>query len=107
MEALRPYDPQPETLATPDPVNACWLLVCPECGEEWIEDPDSTAIVHPDRDQYDSPLNTRGGWVQINLVCSRGHTFALVIANHKGVHMIGYARRVIEPGPLSLVRVAT
>lgn len=49
--------------------------------------------VFPDRDDYDSPIGTRGGYVQIDLQCSDGHHFALVIGNHKGAEIIGLARR--------------
>jgi hypothetical protein len=45
--------------------------------------------VHPDRDQYASPLGTRGGFLGVALTCADGHRFDLVIANHKGTEFIG------------------
>lgn len=75
-----------------------WELACPECGDRSI-DRDNPAggdhravVVYPDRDDYDSPIGTRGGYVQIDLQCSDGHHFALVIGNHKGAEIIGLAR---------------
>ncbi|MET7303775.1 hypothetical protein [Embleya sp. NPDC005575] len=71
-----------------------WQLRCPSCGASSIDragiGPDHESIVvHPDRDDYDSPLGTRGGYVRIDLVCSTGHEFAFVIGNHKGEEYIG------------------
>lgn len=76
-----------------------WMLhmPCPECGEPGVEqtgpDPDdggeAAVTVHPDRDEYDSPIGTRGGYTQIDLWCPHGHSFALIIANHKGDEYIG------------------
>jgi hypothetical protein len=79
-----------------------WLLhmPCPECGEFTIEQTgpgngddyglDHTAVtVHPDRDSYDSPIGTRGGYTEVDLWCPAGHHFALIIANHKGEEFIG------------------
>lgn len=76
-----------------------WMLhmPCPECGEAGVEptgpdegDGDHRAVtVHPDRDEYDSPIGTRGGYTQIDLWCPVGHQFALIIANHKGDEYIG------------------
>jgi hypothetical protein len=75
-------------------------LRCPECGETNIDRKDysdsGAVTVFPDRDDFDSPIGTRGGYVQIELFCINGHRFALVIANHKGEEMIGLARPV-EP----------
>lgn len=77
-----------------------WLLhmPCPECGNPGVEqtvpgDDDQgdhrVVTVHPDRDRYDSPIGTRGGYTQIDLWCPAGHQSALVIANHKGDQYIG------------------
>lgn len=71
-----------------------WQLNCPRCGDQMIDrenwEPDHLAVtVHPDRDQRDSPLGTRGGYVQVDLQCSEGHHFALIIANHKGMEFLG------------------
>lgn len=69
-----------------------WKLRCPECGEECVErhgGDDAAVTVHPDRDQYDSPIGTRGGYVKVELFCPAGHGFDLVIANHKGCEFIG------------------
>ena len=64
------------------------VLICPGCRGRAIEDPESVTV-HPDDDEYTSPLGTRGGWVEIDLYCSCGHTFALIIGNHKGQQEIG------------------
>jgi hypothetical protein len=71
-----------------------WQLRCPECGDENVDRenyaPDHEAVaIQPDRDDYDSPIGTRGGYVQVSLQCSYGHPFAVVIANHKGAEFIG------------------
>lgn len=64
-----------------------WDIRCPECGDSNVEE--NPAQVFPDRDEYDSPIHTRGGYVQINLICSGGgHHFALVVANHKGAERL-------------------
>jgi hypothetical protein len=44
--------------------------------------------IQPDRDGYDSPIGTRGGYVSVALGCGAGHEFYLVIANHKGAEFI-------------------
>lgn len=61
-------------------------LLCPHCGETYgMEEGDVPVVVGPDRDEYDSPAGTRGGWIETRGVCSCcGHTYSLVIANHKG-----------------------
>lgn len=72
-----------------------WLLHCPVCGDDCVEQMgpgggDHTAVtVHPDRDSYDSPIGTRGGYVAVQLFCPAGHGFDLIIANHKGQEYIG------------------
>lgn len=79
------------------PGAARWQLHCPQCGSDAIDrsvgdssGPDHEAVtIQPDRDGYESPIGTRGGYVNIALTCSRGHGFALVIANHKGAEFIG------------------
>jgi hypothetical protein len=73
---------------------AAWQLSCPACGAAEIEQgsrsgPDHTAVtIQPDRDGYDSPIGTRGGFVSIALDCAAGHAFELVIANHKGAEYV-------------------
>jgi len=73
-----------------------WLLhmPCPECRKRGVEQAwpegdgyglDHRAVtVHPDRDAYDSPVGTRGGYTQADLRCPAGHYLALIVANHKG-----------------------
>ncbi|MFJ6759514.1 hypothetical protein ACIQNK_31425 [Streptomyces sp. NPDC091273] len=74
--------------------NKRWQVQCPACGIQEIEramdggDHESVAV-HPDRDDYDSPLGTRGGYVRVDLACAAGHGFALIIGNHKGAEYIG------------------
>jgi hypothetical protein len=51
-------------------------LRCPECGEIGVEQigrgGDHEAVtLHPDRDAYDSPINTRGGYIRIELSAPR------------------------------------
>ncbi|MEV1170141.1 hypothetical protein [Nonomuraea sp. NPDC049784] len=69
-----------------------WLVRCPKCGEENIDraetGPHQSVTMHPDRDEYDSPTGTRGGYVQVELTCSGGHDFRLFLANHKGMEYI-------------------
>jgi hypothetical protein len=45
--------------------------------------------VHPDHDDYDSPIGTRGGYVRVDLECSGGHSYALIVASHKGAEFLG------------------
>lgn len=71
-----------------------WQLCCPECGEQSVDREDNggdheAVIVQPDRDDYDSPIGTRGGYLQVDLYCVAGHRFALVVANHKGAEFVG------------------
>ena len=49
----------------------------------------SAVTVQPDRDRYDCPIGTRGGYVSIELRCLAGHRFDMVIANHKGAEYLG------------------
>jgi hypothetical protein len=50
---------------------AAWQLSCPVCGAAEVEQgprsgPDHTAVtIQPDRDGYDSPVATRGGYVSM------------------------------------------
>jgi hypothetical protein len=53
--------------------------------------------MEPDRDEYVSPVGTRGGFVKIDLSCSAGHRFDLVIGNHKGAEIIGIVRGADDP----------
>ena len=74
-----------------------WQLHCPECGTNAVErqgfEGDHGAVtVHQDRDEYSSPIGTRGGYVDIALECGYGHAFRLVVANHKGFEFIGTVR---------------
>src|SRR5262245_2005965 len=88
-----------------DPFNGeettlVWSLSCPVCGENCVEQqgPDGEAgcvTVHPDRDEYDSPIQTRVGYTQVRLFCAAGHGFDLIVANHKGAQFIG----VVSVGP--------
>lgn len=78
---------------------ASWQLLCPVCRAAEVEQGlhsggDHTAVtIQPDRDRYDSPIGTRGGYVSIALGCGTGHEFDLVIANHKGTEYIGVVLR--------------
>lgn len=72
-----------------------WHLLCPYCGDEieqWGngDGGDETAVtIHSDRDAYDSPAGTRGGYVEIRLECTSGeHRFRMLSANHKGAQYI-------------------
>jgi hypothetical protein len=93
------------------PETLTWRVQCPQCSAPEIErgaldetgslpyDPDDdsggdhTAVtVHPDRDAHDSPIGTRGGYVEIRLWCGAGHNFRLIVANHKGAEYIAAVR---------------
>lgn len=124
------YLPEDNTPARNNP-GLYWQLkmFCPECGnevEQWgpwgeawsdaagqhapvpdkpADTGDHTAVtVHPDRDDYDSPIGTRGGFTQIDLTCPAGHKFALIIANHKGSQFIAAVRRPLPPPPSATPR---
>jgi len=87
---------QPDALAGS---VASWQLRCPVCGAAEVEQGlhsggDHTAVtIQPDRDGYDSPVGTRGGYVSITLDCAVGHQFDLVIANHKGAEYVAVLLR--------------
>ncbi|RJL21027.1 hypothetical protein [Bailinhaonella thermotolerans] len=71
-----------------------WQLHCPRCHSPDLDreppGPDHRAVtLHPDRDEYHSPIGTRGGYVHIALACAYGHEFAVVLANHKGAEYLG------------------
>ena len=78
------------------PSSRGFQVLCPLCGEVGVEqghsdrdDQEQDAVtVHPDRDEYESPIFTRGGYTEIRLWCSAGHRFALIIANHKGAQFL-------------------
>jgi hypothetical protein len=53
----------------------------------------TAATVQPDRDRYESPIGTRGGYASIALECVAGHGFDLIVANHKGAEYLGVALR--------------
>lgn len=79
--------------------NLQWKLMCPACGISEVEQAaaggDHGAVtVQPDRDDYDSPLGTRGGYVRVDLTCAAGHGFALIVGNHKGEEFVGVIPRV-------------
>jgi hypothetical protein len=60
-------------------------LLCPTCGAEVLEFGESRdVVVHPDRDEYDSPIGSRGGWTSFDIYCHGCGWFSLVIAQHKG-----------------------
>jgi hypothetical protein len=76
-----------------------WQLMCPACGTDAVDraassSDEESVTVHPDRDGYDSPIGTRGGYVRIDLTCAQGHGFALVVGNHKGSEIVGVIPRV-------------
>ncbi|WP_097882709.1 hypothetical protein [Streptomyces sp. st140] len=81
-----------------DGTGVRWQLMCPGCGTQNVENanyaPDHEVIsVQPDRDEYDSPIGTRGGYVSVDLECDAGHSFALVVGNHKGAEFVGVVPR--------------
>lgn len=103
------------TVLTPTndlPGELAWRVQCPECSAPEIErgeldetgaradvpgnitdSGDHTAVtVHPDRDAHDSPIGTRGGYVEIRLWCAAGHNFRLLVANHKGAEYVAVVR---------------
>ena len=67
-----------------------WHIHCPTCGDSTMDRAgpsggDHTAVtLHPDRDAYESPIETRGGYLRVELHCPAGHHHALIVANHKG-----------------------
>lgn len=70
------------------------IILCPACGEGHgcMEDGDEIYAIGPDRDEYESPMHTRGGWLETRGVCSGcGTGYSLVLANHKGSLAIGIA----------------
>ncbi|UYB40587.1 hypothetical protein SLV14_003233 [Streptomyces sp. Je 1-4] len=78
--------------------NMQWQLKCPACGIEEVEQAEAggdheAVTVHPDRDDYDSPLGTRGGYVSVELSCAAGHGFDFIISNHKGNEFVGVIPR--------------
>lgn len=92
---------EPEQILVPSETTASpwvWSVMCPACGDGNVDrygpegfGPDEQAVtVHPDKDEYGSPIGTRGGWVTVDLLCAAcGHYFALVLANHKGAERVG------------------
>lgn len=79
-----------------DAYLSTWQMHCPVCEDTIVEqmgpgpDTEASAVtVAPDRDEYDSPIGTRGGFTRIELFCPVGHGFDLIIANHKGSQFIG------------------
>ncbi|ETA00755.1 hypothetical protein CcI6DRAFT_03788 [Frankia sp. CcI6] len=88
-------NPHPQVLV-PDGTTADglqWQLRCPSCGADTVDRADfaedhRAVTVFPDRDDYDSPIGTRGGYVQVDLQCPVGHRFALIVANHKGAEFV-------------------
>lgn len=87
------------TDSAPGSWNLQWKLMCPACGicevERAADGGDHGAVtVQPDRDDYDSPLGTRGGYVRVDLTCAAGHGFAFIVGNHKGEEFVGVVPRV-------------
>jgi hypothetical protein len=79
--------------------NMRWRLQCPACGSDAVDRVDETGdheavTVQPDRDDYESPLGNRGGYVRVDLTCSDGHGFAFIMGNHKGAEFVGVVPRV-------------
>jgi hypothetical protein len=71
-----------------------WQVCCPMCQNENVdrdgEGGDHTAVTtHEDNDEYGCPLGTRGGWTEVRYTCGNGHSFSLLVANHKGAEYIG------------------
>lgn len=80
-----------------------WQVVrCPRCESDTIEeDPDSVTIF-PDRDEYDSPIGTRGGYVNVDLRCSGcSCAFTFTVGNHKGRQVFACSRELDERERLS------
>ncbi|WFB08279.1 hypothetical protein LRS74_15370 [Streptomyces sp. LX-29] len=87
------------TESAPGSWNLQWKLMCPACGITEVEraadgGDHGSVTVHPDRDAYDSPLGTRGGYLQVDLTCAAGHGFAFIMGNHKGEEFVGVVPRV-------------
>ncbi|MFC8447625.1 hypothetical protein [Kitasatospora sp. NPDC057223] len=93
-EVLQPHDVRL-------PGTRQWQVHCPRCAEPSIDrgtiNEDGTlsqggdheaVTVHPDRDNYDGPIETRGGYVEVALYCGAGHAFQLIVANHKGAEYV-------------------
>lgn len=79
--------------------NMRWQLNCPACGNDAVDradvaDDHEAVTVQPDRDDYDSPLGTRGGYLRVDLTCSNGHGFAFIMGDHKGAEFVGVVPRV-------------
>ena len=95
--------PTPDEVLEPAPewrATLAWQINCPTCGDSTMDRtafaPDHEAVtLQPDRDEYDSPIGTRGGYVRVELVCPTGHHHALILANHKGAEILA----VIPSGP--------
>jgi hypothetical protein len=96
-------NPHPQVLvpSAPHAAELQWQVLCPHCGDAAVDRadfvPDHKAVtVYPDRDEYDSPIGTRGGYVQIDLQCMVGHGFALVVANHKGAEFLAVVPSIAD-----------
>jgi hypothetical protein len=66
-------------------------LLCPRCFQ-WggMESGDRPSCIGEDRDEYDSPIGTRGGWTAFDGQCSAcGCEWKLYVANHKGMLFLG------------------
>jgi hypothetical protein len=95
---------------TAGPDALIWRLACPQCAAPEIERGDfdeesgtvvyddtpsrdeTSVTVHPDTDDYASPIGTRGGFVEVRMWCAAGHAFKLVVANHKGAEYVAVVR---------------
>ena len=62
--------------------NVC----CAACGETYgMEAGETVHAVGPDRDEYDSPAGSRGGWIETRGDCSCcGQRYSFIVGNHKG-----------------------
>jgi len=75
----------PPTLTDPKFSNQYGdVLVCPTCGFQYTHA--GTVDIHmADKTEYTSPSGTRNNdWLAISFECEGGHSFKLVIAQHKG-----------------------
>lgn len=81
-------------LHSAEPTKLQWQVQCPVCATSNVErepfmDDDASVTLHPDKDDYASPIGTRGGFVEVNLACESQHRFQIIVANHKGAEFVG------------------
>ena len=77
-----------------EPAQLRWQVQCPVCATSNVErdpfmDDDASVRLNPDKDEYASPIYTRGGFVEVSLACEVGHGFKIIVANHKGAEFVG------------------